>query len=405
MEYYYGLPGFKTQIVERGIVLKILFASDMSFNYIKEIPDKELVERLMSEASNVFEKSDFSIVNLENVFGSNQIGNPIIKSGPNLISDDSYIEYINIIKPTVIGLANNHAGDFGDEALFHTVDMLEENGYKCIGAGRDIAEAYRPAIFEKDGVIVAVFAICENEFGIADDESAGAAGYNLTMVTNAILSAKENGFMPIIYFHGGNEHNPFPSPGKVELYRHFIDLGASAVIAMHTHCPQGYELYKECPIVYSMGNFYFPSDQLAISKSWNYGYMTVLDISKLKISIEIMPYKFDFGYHNLLSGAEKNNFLKYIEYISRPIKQSKLLKEYFDSWCIISGLNNYVNHVTVSKEMLSDGAKALRHIKNIFSCEAHNELINNTIRIIFEGRYDNAKIHIDEIKRLQNMDF
>ena len=41
--------------------------------------------------------------------------------------------------------------------------------------------------------------------------------------------------------------------GKTELYRHFIDIGAAAVIAMHTHCPQGYEIYNGAPIVYSKG--------------------------------------------------------------------------------------------------------------------------------------------------------
>ena len=82
----------------------------------------------------------------------------------------------------------------------------------------------------------------------------------------------------------------FPSPAKTELYRHFVDLGARAVIAMHTHCPQGYEIYNGCPIIYSMGNFFFPLTRNRIS-TWDIGYMTMLDITKEKYLI-----CFEIGY-------------------------------------------------------------------------------------------------------------
>ena len=105
-----------------------------------------------------------------------------------------------------------------------TMKLLKQKGYVTIGAGKNIDEAYEPAILEKDGVRVAVIAVCENEPGIAEEHQAGSAGYSLSRVSNAIWEAKERGELPIIFFHGGNEYNPFPSPGKTELYRHFVDI-------------------------------------------------------------------------------------------------------------------------------------------------------------------------------------
>ena len=382
--------------------MKILFASDMSFNYISEKPSAEKAQKTMCNTAKLFAKTDFSVLNLENIFGDKSTGIPIVKSGPNLISDDGFCEYINILKPTGVGLANNHAGDFGKEPLMHTIALLKKQGYQCAGAGGNIDEAYLPMIFEKDNIKTAVFAVCENEFGIADDNQAGAAGYNLSRVTKAIRTALKEEFIPIIYFHGGNEFNPFPSPGKIELYRHFIDIGAKAVIAMHTHCPQGYEIYNDAPIVYSMGNFFFPTTKDK-AKSWYYGYMTELDISDNGIDMEIIPYKFDFESHTVLEGNEKEWFMEYIKYISKPINDTSAIKQYFDSWCIIAGLGGYINHLEMPSEILNAKPSEINDIRNIFTCEAHNELIKNTIKIIFDKKIQEAYKYVDDIKMLQEM--
>ena len=326
--------------------MKIIFAADMSFNYIGDFPGKEKAYDAMKEAALLFEQADFSMVNLENILGNKEEGAPLVKSGPNLISEDVFIEYVHALKPDIVGLANNHAKDYGEDILLHTMEILTDSGYICIGAGKNIEEAYRPAKVSKGGTSVAIIAVCENEFGIASETVSGTAGYSLGRVTKAIVQALQEGCKPIIYFHGGNEKNPFPSPGKVELYRHFIDLGAEAVIAMHTHCPQGYEVYKGKPIVYSMGNFFFPSDTLAKHKSWFYGYMSAVDIIGKEIKLEIYPYKFDMNKLTLLKGEEKEQFMDYMKCLCSPIKHADEIQRLFDSWCLTQ---DYINRLVQYK--------------------------------------------------------
>lgn len=387
--------------------MKILFASDLSFNCFDRYPGDGAADAVMRGTAEVFRGADFRMVNLENVLGKAEDGAPIVKSGPNLLSDEAFVRFLDALNPTVVGLANNHAGDYGDAILLHTIDLLKGKGCQCAGAGKNLDEAYLPAVLTKDGVTVEIFAVCENEFGIAEDDKAGAAGYRLSRVTAAILGARERGNLPIVYFHGGNETNPLPSPGKVELYRHFVDLGAAAVVGMHTHCPQGYEFYRGSPIVYSMGNFYFPSDSFRECGTWNCGYLSLLDVREDGIGLEVIPYRFDFTSHEILSGRAKENFLNYLEEISRPIADPALLQSYFDAWCTIAGIGGYLNDVVFSDAMLTDPAKigAVAKLKNIFSCEAHNELIRNTMKIIFEGRTETAKARVGQIRAWQNPKF
>lgn len=50
-----------------------------------------------------------------------------------------------------VTLANNHALDYGTVALEDTLDLLAGAGIGVVGAGRDLAEARRPAVLEHDG--------------------------------------------------------------------------------------------------------------------------------------------------------------------------------------------------------------------------------------------------------------
>ena len=381
--------------------MKILFAADMSFNYMPAYPGDKSVFSEMSAASGKFKEADFSVVNLENIFGNKEDFEPIPKCGPNLISSDDFVEYIKALNPSVVGLANNHTGDFGEGAVYHTMDVLKKEGYSCIGAGANIKEAYKPFICEKDGIKVGIIAVCENEFGGAKDNKAGSAGYNLTLLKAELKKLKDADIKSVVYFHGGNETNPFPSPGKKELYRNFIDLGASAVVAMHTHCPQGYEVYENCPIIYSMGNFYFPANREGDQITWFYGYMTELEFTEDKTEIKIYPYHFDFDGIKLLEGEELEFFNKYISYLSEVIEDDEKLQKFFDAWCAIYGFSYAHNHMHFEDGYVSGNPWDIAGKRNLFTCEAHAELLRGFLNLCYENRVEEAKEKSEEIEVLQ----
>ena len=381
--------------------MKILFSADVSFHYFgNNYPGDDMAIAAMKEVKPYFAGADFSVINLETTFGIADQHTPIKKHGPNQISSPVFIKYIEALMPGAACLANNHTGDFGEEPLFNTIRALSELRIKSFGAGKNIHDAYKPIYVEQNGVRIAIIGVCENEFGTAKEDKAGSAGYSLGMTTAAIQSAIAGGYMPIIFFHGGNEHCPFPSPAKKELYRHFVDIGAVAVVAMHTHCPQGYEIYRGAPIIYSMGNFYFPAPPYPTKprfKVWSYGYMSVISFENQTADLEIIPYRQDFDGIHVLQGEELSFFKEYLKAISMPIANDDLLQKYFDAWCIkempLSRLKNFCN--------LENSNFA--GIKNLLWCEAHNDALMTEARVRFEEGADALADLISDIRLLQEM--
>ena len=51
----------------------------------------------------------------------------------------------------VASFASNHCMDYGADALIDTVKHFEDAGVRMIGAGKNIAEARKPLIVEKNG--------------------------------------------------------------------------------------------------------------------------------------------------------------------------------------------------------------------------------------------------------------
>jgi poly-gamma-glutamate synthesis protein (capsule biosynthesis protein) len=61
----------------------------------------------------------------------------------------------------------------------------------------------------------------------------------------------------VVYIHWGPEYQPSPSSIQTELAHALIDAGADMVIGVGPHVIQPAELYKNRPIIYSLGNFIF----------------------------------------------------------------------------------------------------------------------------------------------------
>ena len=81
-----------------------------------------------------------------------------------------------------VTLANNHALDFGTDALVDTVDHLAAAGIDWVGAGRDAERAWEPRVFDVNGLRVGVL-------GIADHPPEYAAGPDRPGIAHVDLRA------------------------------------------------------------------------------------------------------------------------------------------------------------------------------------------------------------------------
>lgn len=61
----------------------------------------------------------------------------------------------------------------------------------------------------------------------------------------------------IVYVHAGTEYQSLSSSQEIAYLRSFVDAGADAVIAVHTHVPGDMEIYHDAPIFHGLGNLLF----------------------------------------------------------------------------------------------------------------------------------------------------
>jgi len=154
----------------------------------------------------------------------------------------------------VLSLANNHIMDYGITGLEATQTQLEQRGFRWCGAGQNIQIARQPVIISDKGARLGIIACCEAQFGVSRWGQPGVAEFG-PWVYKAIRDLQQVADVVIVSVHAAVEDAPWPSPYIQELYRSYIDAGATVVHGHHSHVPQGYEEYNGGLIFYGMGNF------------------------------------------------------------------------------------------------------------------------------------------------------
>lgn len=158
------------------------------------------------------------------------------------------------------GVANNHALDFGRQDFVETLDALGRAGTVPFGGGRDLARAHRAAVFERRGVRIALLGYLDffPRWFAAGPDLPGVAWLDEDQAALDIARARADGAdVVIVVPHWGVEHEPTANARQRRLARALIDAGADAVIGGHPHVVQDHEVYRDRPIVHSLGNFVF----------------------------------------------------------------------------------------------------------------------------------------------------
>lgn len=269
--------------------MKILIAGDFCPQQrVASLLDQEDYQSVFGGVKELLTVVNYAIVNFECpiVYGSER---PIIKQGPNLHCSPKGIDAIKYVGFDGVTLANNHFYDFGDEGVKNTLEKCHEAGIDTVGGGMSLKEASAIRYKQIGEQTLAVINCCEHEFSIATETQGGSNPLNPIQQYYAIKEAKKKADYVLVIVHGGHEHWQLPSPRMKETYRFFIDAGADAVVNHHQHCYSGYEVYKNKPIFYGLGNFCFDRKGNWGTK-WHEGFMVMLSFDDSRVSYEIYPY-------------------------------------------------------------------------------------------------------------------
>lgn len=162
-----------------------------------------------------------------------------------------------------VTLANNHALDFGQDALLDSCQILDDAGILHTGAGADLEIARRPVTVELKGKKIAVIGatrvIPVADWAAGKQHPGMLAAYDMTVFLEEIRIQKEKNDFVAVFIHWGIERDERPQDYQRTMAQQMIDAGADLVIGSHPHVLQGIEYYKGKAILYSLGNFVFGS--------------------------------------------------------------------------------------------------------------------------------------------------
>ena len=175
--------------------------------------------------------------------------------------DPMYTKIFSEMGIDLVGLANNHALDYGTEALTDTFTALKTAGIAYVGAGDDLAHAMQPSIIQAGqrsfGFLAASRVIPEISWNVENQQPGMLCTYDSALLCQAIQEAKQQCDFLTVYVHWGIEKSSMPEEYQKQLAYQYIDAGADLVIGSHPHVLQGIEYYNGKPIVYSLGNYIF----------------------------------------------------------------------------------------------------------------------------------------------------
>jgi hypothetical protein len=208
----------------------------------------------------LFRRDDLTVINLE--CAVSEIGTPVPKEFT-FRGDPAALPVARDAGVEVANLGNNHSQDFGTEAMLDTRANLLEAGIAPVGAGRNLAEATEPALFELKGWRIAVLGfggVFPSEDWFAGPDHPGmASGDDIPTMVEAVKAADEVADVVIVAIHWGVELDLQPRPEDVERAHAMIDAGADAVFGHHSHRLNPMGVYRGRPIFWSLGNFVWPN--------------------------------------------------------------------------------------------------------------------------------------------------
>lgn len=203
-----------------------------------------------------------------------------------------------------VTLANNHALDFGVEALTDTLTLLDEAGIAHVGAGRDAAAAREPVVRDAGGLRLRVVGVSDHPADFAaGDRHAGIAhdrldGTPADWLDRAIAAPGADAVL--VTPHWGPNMTSEPIPRVRAAAETLVAAGASVVAGHSAHVFHG----VRAPVLFDLGDFL---DDYAVDPDLRNDlgllWLLTLDGDGLR-RVEAVPLALDFCFTRLAEGDD-----------------------------------------------------------------------------------------------------
>ncbi len=201
-----------------------------------------------------------------------------------------------------------------------TFKILKDSGIEYIGAGNNFSEARAAKIIKKNGVRFGFLAYAyPTDLYLASSSTPGMANMDIEAMKKDIAELKKSADVAVVEMHAGAEYTNLPNSQQKNFARAAIDAGADLVVGHHPHWVQITEVYKDKPILYSLGNLVF--DQMW-SMETRQGAIAVATFKDKKLAgFKIIPIRIDdYGQAVIMNDAAE------IKAVLRRMKTTEEIK-------------------------------------------------------------------------------
>ena len=258
---------------------------------------------------------------LNNEFPFSTRGTPTEGKTFTFRANPSNIEMYAQIGVDLVSLANNHAYDYGEQALLDTFSTREGAGIPYVGAGRNIEEAKKPVYLIANGMKIAVVSATQIERNAVPDTKEATmtnAGVLRCMDPTALLEviaqAKANSDFVILYIHWGTESQETTDWLQDKQAPIYAEAGVDLIIGDHPHCLQKIDCISGVPVVFSLGNYWFNS------KTQNTCLVEVQLTKEGLKSLQFIPCLQENCRTSQLESAKKEEVLNYMRKLSPNVQ-------------------------------------------------------------------------------------
>jgi hypothetical protein len=283
---------------------------------------------VFADARQVWEGADARVGNLESVCTGRK--DPAGTIGSSVRAGPEAAEFLGEAQLTAVTVANNHALDYGSEALAESVERVAAQGIHVCGLSPEPGLPARPAVFEVRGVRVGMLGYSDNYRPPAFEAvHAAPAMTNPEEMAAAVAGLARNVDLVIIQLHWGYEFSLHPLRSHREVARRLAAAGAHLVLCHHAHVPMGVEVTGRSLIAHGLGNCLFPpSENQRSGHDWT-GLSFLLRIAFSRHgahSAEFIPYELLPGPSlHLLGGGPRRRFLRALGHMSARLDDSAWL--------------------------------------------------------------------------------
>jgi len=271
------------------------------------------------------EKGDAAWVNLEcplSTLGSPTPGKDYTFEGPPSMAKALADAGIDLVT-----MGNNHTVDYGQAALVDSIKRLEKAGVQVVGAGRDDADAWAPAIVKTAGGATIGFLAWSDVLwpGYRATSTPGVAEgrTDIPRMKESIRAlAKEVDYV-VVGYHWGLEYQHYPWEAQTSEAHAAIDAGADLVIGHHPHVLQGFETYKGRLIAYSLGDLVF--DHFSIATGQTVLVDAVLTADGVKATL-VPVYVSSSGIPAVQKGSDATTILSLVRQYSKALGTNVVIK-------------------------------------------------------------------------------